>query len=164
MAENNKIAAVAVIALIIGATAGYLFGLQIGRKSGRAEADQKTKDLQDSLSVFVPPLPDVINVIGGKITAVNGNSFAMEMPSLTDRYPHPGEAMATEVKTIRMADDTEITDTSYDPKRFKNGLPQTKTILAKDLRVGDVISVTVKENARTEQNLTAIFISRSSGI
>lgn len=166
MSENNRTVTIVVAVLIIGAIAGYLFGLQIGKKSGRAEANQRIKEIRDSLNIFVPPLPDVINVIGGKITAVNSDAFTfvMEIPSFADRYPKPGVSMVTEIRTIRAVADTEITDTNFDSKTFKKGVPQTKTISAKDLKVGDTVSVTVKENARTEQDLAAVSINRSSGI
>ncbi len=165
MSRNTKIVTIAVVVLV-GAIAGYLLGSQIGKKSERAEADQKIQEIQHSLNIFVPPLPDVINTIGGKITAVNSDAFTfiMEVPSFTDRYPKPGVPMATEIRTVRAVADTEITDTNFDSKTFKKGVPQTKTISAGDLQVGDTVSVTVKENARTEQNLTAVSINRSSGI
>lgn len=165
MNGNTRTITIATIVLI-GAVAGYLFGFQTGKRSGYAEADQKIQDVQTSLNIFVPPLPDVINTIGGKITAVNGDAFTfvMEVSSFTDRYPKPGMPMATEIRTVRAMVDTKITDINFDSKTFKNGLPQTKTISAKDLKVGDTISVTVKENARTEQNLTAVSINRSSGV
>lgn len=164
MSENAKIVAIAVVAILIGATAGYLSGLQIGKASGRAEANLKIKALQESLNVFVPPLPDVINVIGGKIIGINGDTFTLQMPSFTDRYPKQGVPMATETKTIRIAKDTKITSTDFDSRTFKNGVPQQKTISANDLKIGDTVSVTVKENARVEQNLTAVSINRSGGI
>lgn len=160
---DNKRAIVAVIAILIGAIAGYLFGVQSGEKAA-AEEREKTEKLQKSLDVFVPPLPDVVNVIGGKITAISGDAFTVGIPSLTDRYPKPGQPMTTETKTIRIADDAKITSLSFDPKTFKNGLPQQTAISASDLKAGDMVSVTVKENARTEQNLTATEINRTSGI
>lgn len=165
MNRNAEIITI-VVAVLIGAVAGYLFGFQTGKRSGYAEADQKIQEVQTSLNIFVPPLPDVINTIGGKITAVNSDAFTfvMDVPSFTDRYPKPGVPMATEIRTIRVAADTEITDTNFDAKTFKKGVPQTKTISAKDLKVGDTISVTVSENVRTEQNFTAVSINRSSGI
>lgn len=166
MGGNTKIVTIVAITVLIGAIVGYLLSSQIGKKSERAEADQRIRNVQDSLNVFVPPLPDVVNVIGGKITVVNSDAFTfiMEVPSFTDRYPKPGVPMATETRTVRAAADTEITDTNYDSKTFKKGIPQTKTISANDLKVGDTVSVTVKENARTEQDLTAVSINRSSGI
>ncbi|MDO8601045.1 MAG: hypothetical protein Q7R73_05615, partial [bacterium] len=103
-------------------------------------------------------------VIGGKITAVNGDSFTVEIPSLTDRYPKPGEPQAMETKTIRITSETVLTEMNFDPKNFKNGIPQQQTISASDLKVGDTISITVSENARVEQNLTATHINRTSGI
>lgn len=162
MEQNNKIV-VAVVALLIGIIAGYFFGAQSGKNAVREE-QKKMEELQKSLEVFVPPLPDVINVVGGKITAINGDTFMMEIPSLTDRYPHPNRSQATETRTVKTTEDTAITETSFDPKTFKNGLPQETTISAKDLKAGDVVSVTVSENVRTEQNLTAISINRSGGI
>jgi hypothetical protein len=162
MEQNNKFLFLAV-ALIVGLIAGYILGAQSGKKMA-VEEQKKTEELQTTIDVFVPPLPDVVNVIGGKITAINGDTFIMEIPSFTDRYPKPGQAMATETRTIRITTDTKITDTNFDQKTFKNGLPQTRTITAKDLKTDDTVSVTVKENARTEQNLTAEQINRSSGI
>lgn len=162
MEKNEKIFIAG--ALIIGLAVGYLFGAQIGKQTAQKDADQKIGDIKESLDMFVPPLPDVLNILGGKITAINGDTFIIEIPSLSDRYPKPGEPMAVETKTIRITDDTAITDTSFDPQTFKNGLPQTKTISASDLKVGDTVSVTVSENAHTEQNLTAVSINRSSGI
>lgn len=150
----------AVVALIVGLVVGYLVGAQSGKQS----AAGTIKNLESSLNTFVPSLPDTVNVIGGKITAVNGGSFTIEIPSFTDRYPQPGKPVATETRAIRITADTKITDTSYNPKTFKNGLPQTKAITAADLKTGDVVSVTVLENARTEQMLTATAVSRSSGL
>lgn len=163
MQKEKNIIAVAIIALTVGALAGYFFGIS-SAKQKVAEANKKTERAQQSLDMFVPPLPEMVNVIGGKITAVSGNSFTIEIPSFTDRYPKPGQPMATETKTIRVDKDAQITSTSFDPKTFKNGMPQTKTISAGDLKTGDAVSVTVKENARTEQNLTAVSINQSSGI
>lgn len=161
--ETNNIIVVAVTALIIGALAGYFFGMS-SVKQKIAEVDKKTGELQQSLDMFVPPLPDVVSVIGGKITAINGDTLMIEIPSLTDRYPKPGVPMAVETKTVRVTAETKITSTNFNSRTFKNGLPQTKTIAAKDMEVGDIVSVTVSENVRTEQNLTAISINRSDGI
>lgn len=160
MENKNLVWGVVVLALIIG----FFGGQWYGKRTETQNAEQKIKDIQNSLDIFVPPLPDVVNVIGGKITAISGDAFTIEIPSLSDRYPKPGVPMKTEIKTIRIAKDAKITSTSFDPKTFKNGLPQTKTISAEDLKAGDTVSVTIKENARTEQNLTAISINRSSGI
>lgn len=161
MMENKNVAwGIVVVALLVGFFGGWYYGKVAGVK----ESDHTVSNLKQSLDMFVPPLPDVVNVLGGKITAINGDSFAIEIPSLTDRYPKPGVPMVTETKTIRVTSETVLTDTNFDPKTFKNGLPQTKTISASDLKTGDTISVTISENARTEQNLTAVSINRSSGI
>lgn len=163
MQKENTVITAAVAALVIGALAGYWWGAS-SSKQKLAEADKKTQELQTALNVFVPPLPDTVNVIGGKITAINENAFILEIPSLTDRYPKPGMPMKTETKTVSIAAGARITSTNFDSRTFKNGVPQKKTISASDLKTGDIVSVTVKENARTEQNLTAVSISRSSGI
>lgn len=151
---------VVIVALIIG----FFGGQWYGKRSGMRQADQKINDLQKSLDIFVPPLPEAVTVVGGKITAINATTFTIEIPSLTDRYPQPGKPMATEIKTIRVTSDTKITDTNFDPKTFKNGLPQMKTISANNLKTGDTVSVTIKENARTSHDLTAVSVNRSSGI
>lgn len=165
MNENNKrkTAAVAAIAAIIGVILGYFLGAQAGRDAA-AEERGKAEELKKSLDVFVPPLPDVVNIISGKITAVNADAFTIEISSLTDRYPRPGKPMTTETRTIRIAEDAKITEIRFDPKSFKNGLPQQTPISASDLKAGDLVSVTVSENARTEQTLTATDINRTGGI
>lgn len=150
----------AVVAFIIGAIAGYFSGTQSEKKSA-VEGEKKTNELQQALDMFVPPLPDFVNVISGKITAINNDAFIIEIPSLTDRYPKPGVPMAVETKTVHITNEIKITTTNFDPKTFKNGLPQTKTISASSLKAGDTVSVTVSENARLEQNLTAVSINRS---
>ena len=158
MEQNNTYIFIS-IALAVGLVTGYFFGGQ-----GTREAEKTIQDLTTSLNIFVPPLPDVINTLGGKITAVNGETFTLEIPSLTDRYPKPDRSQATETKTIRVTSETTLTETSFDPKTFENGLPQQITIKSSDLKEGDLVSVTVSENARTDQNLTAVSINRSSGI
>lgn len=162
--NKNSLVAVPVIALLIGALAGYLFGLRAGRSAVSAEMSAKVQELQSALDVFVPPLPDVVTVIGGRITAIDKGLLTVEIPSLTDRYPKPGAPIATETKSVWVTEDTKITSTNFDPKTFKKGVPQSKTISSTDLKVGDTVSVTVTGNARTEQNLTAASISRSTGI
>lgn len=163
MPKETNIVTVAVLALIIGALAGYFYGSSSVQQKV-AEADKKTEELQQALDMFVPPLPETVNVIGGKISAINNDAFIVEIPSLADRYPKQGVPMAVETKTIRITADTKITSTNFDSRTFKNGLPQTRTIAAKDLKIGNTVSVTVQENARTEQNLTAVSINRSEGI
>lgn len=155
--------AIASAALVVGALAGYFYGSSSIQQKV-VEADKKTEELKQTLDMFVPPLPDVVTVVGGRITAINNDAFIIEIPSLTNRYPKPGVPMAVETKTIRITAETKITSTDFNPKTFKSGVPQTKTIAAKDLKAGDTISVTVKENALTEQNLTAVSINRSEGI
>lgn len=158
--EKNKIVVFAIIALVIGLAGGYWYGKAVAVK----ETGKTIQKLEQSLSLFVPPLPDVINGIGAKITNKAGTTITVEIPSFTDRYPEPGKPQATETRTVRITKDTKITETDFNQKTFKNGMPQTKSITAGDLKIGDVVSVTVKENARTEQNLTATQINRSSGI
>lgn len=165
MNENNKrkTAAVAAIAAVIGVILGYLLGAQAGRDAA-AEEREKAEELQKSLNVFVPPLPEVVNVVSGKITAVNGESFALEIPSFTDRYPHPDTPPATETKTIKTTGDTKITEMSFDPKTFKDGLPKQTALKFSDLKTGDFVTVTVSENARAVQNLTAVNINKTGGM
>ncbi len=160
MENKNWVWGVVILAIAAGFFAGWLYGKQ----AGVTETGKKVKDLQSSLDVFVPPLPNTINLVSGKITAIKGDSFTMEIPSFTDRYPKPGQALAVESKTIRTTKNTDISETNFDPKTFKNGSPQKRAIQVGDLKIGNIVSVTVKENARTEQNLTAVSINRSSGI
>lgn len=160
MENKNFVWVITVIAL----AAGFLGGQWYGKRTGMQQANQKVTELQKSLDVFVPPLPDIVNIISGKIIAVSGDAFTLEIPSLTDRYPKPGIAMKTETKTIRMTADTKITSISFDPKTFKNGVPQAKTISVGDLKAGDAVSITVKENARAEPNLTAVNINKAGGM
>lgn len=163
--NKNLVRGILIIILV-----GFLGGWFYWKRTEMRRSDQTIKELQTSLHMSVPPLPDTINVIGGKIIAVSGNAFTLEIPSFTDRYPKPGVpgvmTMKTETKTIHLAANTTITSVSFNSKTFKNGLPQQTAISAKDLKTGDAVSVTVKENARTEQNLTAVsvFVNRSNGI
>lgn len=157
---KNALWGIAAIALIIG----FFGGWQYGKQNAMQKADTKIQELEKSLNAFLPPLPEVISVIGGTIRTINGDSLTVEIPSFTNRYPKLGESPATETKTIRFAKDTKISGMNFDPKTFKNGLPQTITISASDLKIGDAVSVTIKENARTEQNLTATEIIRSGSI
>lgn len=161
MKKEPNIVTIAVAAFAVGAIAGYFSGAQSEKKTVIEMEEKKTSELQQSLDALVPPLPEVVSVIGGKITAINNGAFIIEIPSLTDRYPKPGVAIATETKTVRTTAETKITSTSFDSRTFKNGLPQTKAISANSLKVGDVVSVTVSENARLEQNLTAVSVNRS---
>lgn len=160
MKKENNILTIAITVFAVGAIAGYFLGAKFEKKSAEME-EKKSGELQQSLDALVPPLPDVVAVIGGKITAINNDTLLVEIPSLTDRYPKPGVPMAVETKTVRTTAETKITSTSFDSKTFKNGFPQTKTIAVKDLTIGDTVSVTVSENARLEQNLTAISVNRS---
>lgn len=162
--SKNSLIAVAVVTILAGAAVGYLFGFRAGGNAVSVEMNTKIQELQSALDIFVPPLPDAVHVIGGRITAIDEGLFTIEIPSLADRYPKPNTPMATETKTVRLTADTKITDTNYEEKTFKNGLPQTKTISPDTLKVNDTVSVTVKENARAEQILTAVSINRSSGI
>lgn len=161
---NVNVKVVATVVVLMGAIFGYLFGFRMGKNIVGAEASASITKLQSVLDIFVPPLPDVVNVIGGRIIAVDEGLFTIEIPSLTDRYPKPDTPMATETKTVWITEDTKITSINFDQKTFKSGAPQQKEISPTDLGVGDTVSVTVTGNARTEQNLTAVSISRSSGI
>ncbi|MDO8600025.1 MAG: hypothetical protein Q7R73_00180, partial [bacterium] len=104
MENKNAVWGIVVIALV----AGFFGGWYYGKVSGVKESEHTVSDLKQSLDVFVPPLPDIVSVIGGKITAVNGDSFTVEIPSLTDRYPKPGEPQAMETKTIRITSETVL--------------------------------------------------------
>lgn len=153
-----------VIAILIGAMIGYFFGFSVGENAGDAEARASITKLQNALDMLVPPLPEVISVVSGKITAVNDNAFTLEILSFADRYPHPDTPPATETRTVKITGDTKIAAMNFDPKTFKDGLPAQTAIKFSELKIGDFVTVTVSENARAEQNLTAAAINRSSGI
>lgn len=161
---RNSLIVVSIVALLIGGTIGYLFGFRAGGNAVSVEMNEKIREVQSALDMFVPPYPDIVNVIGGRITAIDGTSLTIEIPSFTDRYPKPDTPMATETRTVAITGETKTVSINFDQKTFKNGSPQQKEISSNDLEVDDVVSVTVKENARAEQNLTAVSINRSSGI
>lgn len=157
--EKNKILAVALLGA--GLLVGYLWGVRSETKI----MEQKIRDLESSLNVFVPPLPDIVNAISGTVTQKDGDTVTIQIPSLTERYPKPGQPAPTETKTVRVTAETKITATDFSSAALRaDGIPQTKIIRADDMRVGDIVSVTVRENARTEQNTTAITINKTGGM
>lgn len=160
--QQNK-TFIAAALLIAGLTVGYLLGAASGAKQAEKNAEQKIKEMESSLSIFVPPLPETVNAVSGTIIQKDGDALTLQIPSLTERYPKPGKPMPTETKTVHITSETELTATDFRPKALRaDGIPQTKQIQADELRAGDIISATVKENARTEQILTAIDIQKIS--
>lgn len=169
---NNQIKFIVliIIALIlifasyqIGFNFGKNKGLIQGKEIGRQENSAKIAELNKTLDSFFPPLSNEIFSISGTIKLINNNIISLEMVSLTERML-PGVEPKKEIRKITVAKDAKIT--KFDPFILpeidkKTGAikpPKQEIIKLSDLKIGNQITATAKENIKTKTEFEAVEI------
>lgn len=170
---NNQIKSIVltIIALIlifasyqIGFNFGKNKGLIQGKEIGEQESSVKITELNKTLDSFFPPLPDKIFSISGTIKSINNNIISLEAVSLTERTL-PGVEPKKEIRKITVSKDAKITKFNslilpeIDPKTGEIKPPKQEIIKLSDLKAGDNISATAKENIKTKIEFEAIEIT-----
>ena len=153
MNASNKKNFLPIAILIIGLVAIYLYSnISLPRKQ------KEITPPQESGNVFLPPLPDKIFGIAGKIASKTANSLTLEMNSLKDRRAEDG-VLPKERRTVRVSKETTIKELTFSREKLGSS-PIERTITLKDLLVGDQIIVTAAENIKEKSVFTASLIQK----
>ena len=119
---------------------------------------EDTDALKETAGMLIPPLPENIFGLAGKIVAKGIASLTLEINSLTNRTPVNG-VMPKERRTVRIDGSTSVKELTF--SRAKLGSPPVeKTITLNNLQVGDQIIVTASENIKEKNSFTAALIQK----
>ena len=151
----------AVVFLLVGFGIGNWCGRTGTERTLQIKLNQAQKEIdwwKSQLEMFYPPLPEEIYSVIGKITKIEGNSILMESQIKVSRLPLP-EGKEIEKKNIKvnLTDETKIAKiemivpTTLPPKEIFKETP----LKFEDLKVGDQINVTSKENIKSKTEILA---------
>jgi hypothetical protein len=149
------------ISLLVGFGIGVFYGKNLADKSYRGKIIEKEKEIEwwkSQLEMFYPPLPEEIYSISGKIKKIEGNSIWIESQIRLSRLPLPGgkEFETKEIK-VNILPETKIVKVEIaeipplPPEEPFKEIP----LKIEDLKVGDQITVTSKENIKGKTEILA---------
>lgn len=168
---EKKFIYLAVILAVISFFAGFGIGSWNGKMiAGKVcqgklnQAQEEIKWWKSQLEIFYPPLPEEIYSISGKITKIEDKTIWIESKARVSQLPLPGgkEIETKEIK-VNTTDETKIVKigTAVIPV-LPTGEPFEETLLKfEDLKVGDQITVTSKENIKGKTEILAEIIQLS---
>jgi len=156
---------------VISAAIFFLVGFGVGKLIEQSIWQKKLAAVQEEISwwksqleMFYPPLPEEIYSVIGKITKIEGNSILMESQIRVSRLPLPeGKEIETKEIKVNLTDETKIAKielivpTTLPPKEIFKETP----LKFEDLKVGDQINVTSKENIKGKTEILADRIQLS---
>ncbi|MEK7146817.1 MAG: hypothetical protein AAB772_01015 [Patescibacteria group bacterium] len=147
------------------ALTAFLLGFLIGKLPlvGVISQKEQPQALNQNPELFLPPLPDEIFSVSGEIKAIENNVISLEIVSLTERFVF-AVAPKMETRKITVAKDAKIT--KFDPfilpeidKKTGEMKPfKQEVIKFSDLKIGDRITATAKENIKTKMEFEAAEI------
>jgi hypothetical protein len=149
------------ISLLVGFGIGVFYGKNLADKSYRGKIIEKEKEIEwwkSQLEMFYPPLPEEIYSISGKIKKIEGNSIWIESQIRVSQFPLPGgkEFETKEIK-VNVSPETKIVKVEIPeippppPEEPFKEIP----LKIEDLKVGDQITVTSKENIKEKTEILA---------
>lgn len=139
------------IFVIIAFGAGYAIGASITKR-----ADQtKIHELQQVVDAVYPPPKGEIKAASGIISSMQNSTLDIDIPSLTQTYPKPGETLPRQHITVALTKDTIITELLLDPKA------KPKTITKEKLATGDMVYVTVTDNLLKTSETQALSVQKN---
>jgi hypothetical protein len=158
----------AVAFLLIGFGIGNFYGKMAAEKIYQGKLAEKERELTEKekeigwwksqLEMFYLPLPEEIYSISGKITKIEGNSIWIESQIRLSRLPLPGgkEFETKEIK-VNVLPETKIVKVEIPPVPPLPTEQPFKEVPLKfeDLKVGDQITVTSKENIKGKTEILA---------
>lgn len=149
---------VLVVVLILIVAAGASYG---GYKWALKKSQEKIKVLENALRMFYPETPSEMNSISGAIKEIKDDTIALETRKIfTDLYDRITRANETDIRTIKITKDTKIVEINFlAPVKIKPGAlpsaPAEKPLKLSDLKVGDQITVSAKENVKDKMEFDA---------
>jgi hypothetical protein len=158
----------AVVFLLIGFGIGNFYGKMAAEKIYQGKLAEKERELTEKekeigwwksqLEMFYLPLPEEIYSISGKIKKIEGNSIWIESQIRVSQLPLPGgkEIEKKEIK-VNLTDETKIVKIEVPEIPPLPPEEPFKEISLKfeDLKVGDQITVTSKENIKGKTEILA---------
>jgi hypothetical protein len=151
----------AVVFLLIGFGVGNFYGKMLAEKIWQGKLAEKEKEIEwwkSQLEMFYPPLPEEIYSISGKIKKIEGNSIWIESQIRVSQLPLPGgkEFETKEIK-VNVLPETKIVKVEMaeipppPPEEPFKEIP----LKFEDLKVGNQITVTSKENIKGKTEILA---------
>jgi len=151
----------AVVFLLVGFGIGNFYGKMAAEKIWQGKLAEKEKEIEwwkSQLEMFYLPLPEEIYSISGKITKIEGNSIWIESQIRVSQLPLPGgkEFETKEIK-VNVLPETKIVKVEMaeipppPPEEPFKEIP----LKFEDLKVGDQITVTSKENIKGKTEISA---------
>ncbi|OGY58081.1 MAG: hypothetical protein A3E61_00135 [Candidatus Colwellbacteria bacterium RIFCSPHIGHO2_12_FULL_43_12] len=164
--NNNKTLyyIVGVVLVVVAAAGGYFYGYMVGQKSSETEI----ANLKSSLATYFPPPPEEVFSLSGTVKDIGKDFIEIEIISFVQFPPQPGATTPTEVRTVRVGPETQITEFTFErtaPPVPTGGsvLPQEvpeKKIEFSDLKVGDQVKVEAAQNIKSETEFTATKVQK----
>lgn len=153
--EKKKIILVIVILIIIAVGAGFYY---LGYQSANKVSQEKIKVLENALEPFYPEPPEKIFSISGTIKEIKDNEIKIETPKFhKDLYERITKTEEKETRIIKVLPTTKITKIDYTNVSPEAPFKEEKIKLS-ELKVGDRITVTAKENIKNKLDFEAEFI------
>jgi hypothetical protein len=156
----------AIVFLLVGFGFGNFYGKMSAEKAWQGKLIEKEKEIdwwKSILKDFYPPLPEEIYSISGKITKIEGKTIWIESLVKVSQFPLP-EGKEFEKKDIKvnLTNETkivkiEMAEIPPTPPPLPPPEEPFKEIPLKfeDLKVGDQITITSRENIKNKTEILA---------
>jgi len=151
----------AMLLLLVGFGIGNFYGKMSAEKVWQGKLAEKEKEIEwwkSQLEMFYPPLPEEIYSVSGKITKIEDKTIWMEAQIRVSQFPLPGgkEIEKREIK-VNVTDETKIVKIEIPeiPLPPPEGPFKEVLLKFKDLKVGDQITVSSKENIKNKTEILA---------
>ncbi|MDO8600021.1 MAG: hypothetical protein Q7R73_00160 [bacterium] len=133
----------------------FIAGFFVGSAVTKKRLAPKISELEAVVNAVYPPSVGEVKAVDGIITAIQGDTIELDIPSLTKRYAKPGDPLPRQTVTIVITPETKITELLLDPKA------KPKTITKTALAAGDAVYVTIAEDLKTTERATALTIQKN---
>lgn len=138
-----------------GVAIAFIIGFFIGSTVATKKLASKINELEAVVNAVYPLPVGEVRMVNGVITAIQGDTIELDIPSLTKRYAKPGDPLPRQTITVGITPETKITELLLNPSA------KPKIIAKEGLSAGDAIYVTVAEDLMKTSRATALTIQKN---
>lgn len=156
------------IFIIVFGWGGYFYGRKAGERIGKEASQKELADLKQRIKLFFPSQPAEIFSISGSIKEIGKDFLKIEYFVPSELPLLPGETAKKELRKVAVNQNTKIIKIDF--SSFSQGMPPKPSelqagpkeikISLSDLKVGENISVTAKENIKDKKEFSATIIQK----
>lgn len=152
---SKKLILFPILIIVLSLGTGFLLGNYL--KYSRVEINQEEVNYWKKLAEnCYPELPEMVTEATGEIVEIGDFFIKVKYQERISRFPLPGgKEVEEKILKVKLTPDTEIKRLKIIPHPQGNYFAQTELISPEDIKIGDRVTVSAKENIRGVSEIEA---------